>query len=349
MSTSLPAIIRSLGLKQKLALGLIALLVILIPFIVRDTYWQHEIILVLWFGYVSACWNIISGYTRQISLCHASFIGIGAYSSVILFRDFGITPWIGMFAGALVAVLLSLLIGYPTLRLVGIYFVLGSFGILEAIKTLFNNMDKVGPITIGGVDGLSVPLRGHAPAVFQFLDKAYYYFIILLMLVAVMYFTYWMQRSKWGFYLRAIKGDEEAAHSLGINVTKYKVMTFAISAAFAALGGSFYAQFVLFIEPARILNWPLTFEMLLMAMIGGRGTLWGPLLGAIIMVPIHETIRTSFGGGIFAGLHLLIYGILIIIIVFFMPQGVLGLIQEGYRNLRIKLQKSSSAAVEQEA
>ena len=168
---------RSLTWSKNIAIGLGGAITILLPSIVRDLYWQQEIILVLWFAYVAACWNIISGYTRQVSLCHASFVGIGAYTSVILFREFSITPWIGMFAGAFVAVLLSLLIGFPTLRLVGIYFVLGSFGILEAIKTLFNNLDKLGSITIGGVDGLSVPLKGHDPAVFQFMGKAYYYYI----------------------------------------------------------------------------------------------------------------------------------------------------------------------------
>jgi len=348
MSTSLPAITRFLGSKQKLAVGLGVLLAIILPLIVRDTYWQHEIILVLWFAYVAACWNIISGYTRQVSLCHASFVGLGAYTSVILFNDFGITPWIGMFAGVVVAVLVSLVVGYPTLRLSGTYFVMGSFGVLVTIKTLFDNMDIVGPITIGGVDGLSVPLRGQDPAVFQFMDKEPYYYIILLMLAAVMYFTYWMQRSKWGFYLRAIRGDVDASHSLGINVHKYKVMTFAISAAFAALGGSFYAQFVLFIEPARILNWPLAFEMLLITMVGGRGTLWGPLLGSIILTPIAEIVRTTFGGGIFAGVHLLIWGILVILIVFFMPKGALGLIQAGYRRLQTRLQVGSATSAEQE-
>ena len=303
------------------------------PLIVRDMYWLHEVILMLWFGYVTACWNLTSGYTRQVSLCHASFIGIGAYTSVILFSDFCITPWIGMFAGAVAAAALGLLIGYPTLRLAGIYFVLGTFGILEAIKILFYNIDTIGPITIGGVDGISVPLRRHAPAVFQFMDKAYYYYIILLMLAGVMYFTHRMERSKWGYCLRAINGDEDAARSLGINVTKYKLTTFVLSAALAAIGGSFYAQFVLLIAPNRLLNWPLTFEMLVMAMIGGRGTVWGPLLGAAILAPIHELIRTTFGGGNFAGLHLIIYGLLLIVIIFYMPKGLVGLIRKGYIRL----------------
>ena len=334
MSTSLKWVVRFAERHPKWIMGTGGALLIALPLIIRDMYWLHEIVLILWFGYIAACWNLISGYTRQVSLCHASFIGIGAYTSVVLFADFGITPWLGMFAGAFVAVLLSLLIGYPTLRLVGIYFVLGTFGILEAIKILFYNIDTLGPITIGGVDGISVPLRRHDPAVFQFMDKAYYYYIILFMLAGAMYLTYRMENSKWGYYLRAINGDEDAARSLGINVTKYKLQTFVLSAALAAIGGSFYAQFVLLIAPNRLLNWPLTFEMLVMAMVGGRGTVWGPILGAVLLVPVHEIIRTTFGGGNFAGLHLLFYGVLLILIVLFMPKGLAGIIRGGYLRLQ---------------
>jgi len=337
------------SLNQKtIALLVLVVLAIALPFIIRDVYLQHVIVMVLWFGYISACWNIISGYTRQVSLAHAVFVGIGAYTSVILFNEIGLTPWIGMFAGAVVAVLVSLLIGYPTLRLSGIYFVMATFGLVEIFRVLFSNIVEVGPVFVGGLDGLSVHLRGNDPAVFQFLGKEYYYYVILVMLAAIMYFTHWMDRSRWGSYLMAIKGDQEAAHSLGIDVTRYKVMTFAISAAFAALGGSFYAQFVLFIEPGRVFGWPLSFEMMLITMIGGRGTLWGPILGAIILTPIQEIIRTSIGGGAFAGLHLLIWGILIILIVFFMPKGVMGLLVAGYRRLRASLSRGSTTHIEQE-
>jgi len=333
--------------KQKqAALLIVVLLSIALPFIIRDVYLQHVIVMVLWYGYIGACWNIISGYTRQVSLAHAVFVGVGAYTSVILFNELGLTPWIGMFAGALIAVVVSLVIGYPTLRLLGIYFVMATFGLLEIFRVLFSNIVEVGPVFVGGVDGISVHLLGQNPAAFQFLGKESYYYIILVMLVGVMYFTYWMERSKWGFYLMAIKGEEDAAHSLGINVTNYKVMTFAISAAFAALGGSFYAQFVLFIEPNRMFGWPLSFEMLLITMIGGRGTLWGPLLGSIILTPIGEVVRTTIGGGAFAGLHLLIWGILIILIVFFMPKGVVGLIKAGYQRLRLNLANSSTTGLE---
>ncbi|MFH0768761.1 MAG: branched-chain amino acid ABC transporter permease [Chloroflexota bacterium] len=349
MSKSGPDRVQSVFSRPKLALVLGAALILVLPLLVRDAYIQHMIIEVLWFGYIAACWNIISGYTRQVSLGHAVFVGVGAYTSVILYREAGISPWIGMLAGALVAALVSLLIGYPTLKLVGIYFVMATFGLVEIFRVLFSNIVDLGPINVGGVDGLTLPQRGNDLLAFQFLGKEYYYYIIVLMMAVIMYFTHWMEHSRLGFYLRAIKGDEDAAHSLGINVTRYKVMTFAISAAFAAVGGSFFAQFTLFIEPGRIFGWPLSFEMLLITMIGGRGTLWGPLLGTIILTPIQEIVRTTVGGGAFAGLHLLIWGILIIVIVFFMPKGISGLIQIGYRRLKSRLLSSAAAGVREEA
>ncbi|NYT84451.1 branched-chain amino acid ABC transporter permease [Pollutimonas harenae] len=307
-----------------LVLGVIG---VLLPFIVRDEYIIHSMIMVLYFAYLACSWNLLCGYVGQISFGHSVFCGVGGYVSVLLLTGLGMSPWLGMLVGGVGAAILAVIIGYPTMRLRGPYFALTTIAVAEAIRIWVENTGELFGMEIKGAEGLSVPLVGNSWALFQFESKVPYYYIILIMLAAVMLVTWLMERSRLGSCLKAIRGDRDAAESLGINPTRYTLIAYAISAFMTALGGSYYAQFVRFINPERIFGIELSIDMALMSIIGGQGTVLGPLLGALFLTPISELTRTYLGGQ-FIGLHLAIYGLVLILAVLYLPKGILHPLQQ---------------------
>lgn len=304
----------------------------LVPMVVRDEYVIHSIIMVLYFGYLACSWNLLCGYVGQISFGHSVFCGVGGYVSVLLLTGLGISPWLGMLLGGVLAAVLAVIIGYPTMRLRGPYFALTTIAVAEAIRIWVENTGELFGIQIRGAEGLSVPLVGNSWALFQFDSKVPYYYIILGMLAAVMLVTWLIERSRLGACLKAIRGDRDAAESLGINPTRYTLIAYAISAFMTALGGSYYAQFVRFINPERIFGIELSIDMALMSIIGGQGTIFGPLLGALFLSPIAELTRTYLGGQ-FIGLHLAIYGLVLILAVLYLPKGILHPLSVGLSRL----------------
>jgi branched-chain amino acid transport system permease protein len=246
----------------------------------------------------------------------------------------GLSPWLGMLIGGLLAAFLAVLIGFPTMRLRGPYFALTTIAVAEMVRIWVENTDRVMGIHLKGAEGLSVPLVGNSWVLFQFDSKVPYYYIILAMLVLVMSITAVMERSRLGACLKAIRGDRDAAESLGINPTRYTLAAYAISAFMTALGGSFYAQFIRFINPERNMGVELSIDMALMSIIGGQGTVFGPLIGAAFLAPVAELSRTMLGGQL-PGLHLVIYGVVLIFAVIYLPKGLLDPIQKiGRRLLR---------------
>lgn len=302
----------------------LALLIIgaALPFVVQDEYIIHSMIMVLYFAYLACSWNLLCGYVGQISFGHSVFCGVGGYISVLLLTNANISPWLGMLVGGVAAAILAVLIGYPTMRLRGPYFALTTIAVAEAVRIWVENTGELFGIQIKGAEGLSVPLVGNSWALFQFDSKVPYYYIILGLLALVMLITWLMERSRLGACLKAIRGDRDAAESLGINPTRYTLIAYAISAFMTALGGSYYAQFVRFINPERIFGIELSIDMALMSIIGGQGTVLGPLLGALFLTPISELTRTYLGGQ-FIGLHLAIYGLVLILAVLYLPKGIL--------------------------
>lgn len=295
---------------------------ILLPFVVRDEYIIHSVIMVLYFAYLACSWNLLCGYVGQISFGHSVFCGVGGYVSVLLLTNVGMSPWLGMLVGASAAAVLAVLIGFPTMRLRGPYFALTTIAVAEAVRIWVENTGELFGLRIRGAEGLSVPLVGNNWALFQFESKVPYYYIILGMLALVMLITWLMERSRLGACLKAIRGDRDAAESLGINPTRYTLIAYAVGAFMTALGGSYYAQFVRFINPERIFGIELSIDMALMSIIGGQGTVLGPLLGALFLTPIAELTRTYLGGQ-FIGLHLVIYGLILIVAVLYLPKGIL--------------------------
>jgi branched-chain amino acid transport system permease protein len=266
------------------------------------------------------------GYVGQVSFGHSVFSGVGGYCSVLLLTGMGMSPWLGMLVGGVAAAALAVVIGFPTMRLRGPYFALTTIAVAEIVRIWFENTDQVFGIVLKGAEGLSVPLIGTNWMLFQFESKVPYYYIILAMLIVVMTITWAMERSRLGVCLKAIRGDRDAAESLGINPTRYTLAAYALSAFMTALGGSFYAQFIRFINPERNMGTELSIDMALMSIIGGQGTVFGPLIGAAFLAPVAEISRTYLGGQLI-GLHLVLYGLVLIIAVLYLPKGLLDPLQ----------------------
>ena len=309
------------------ALGAALLLVaLLLPLATRailgdDTYWLQVLIWVMFFAYLSAAWNLIGGFAGQYSIGHAGLVGIGAYTSSILAIQAGLTPWLGMLVGGVLAALVGGVIGYPCFRLRGTFFSLVTIAFAEMLRVGLELTDRLGPIEINGVRGLLLPVLGDRPGMFQFTSKRPYYYAMLGLLLAVLAAGWAVKRSRLGYYLAAIRDDEDAVAALGINPARVKLAAMMLSSFFAALGGTFYAQLVGFITPTRTMSLDFSVQMVIMAVLGGIGTVLGPLWGAMVLVPIAELTR-AFWGGSLQGVHLIVYGVLLVLVILYWPQGI---------------------------
>jgi branched-chain amino acid transport system permease protein len=306
----------------KRAGGLLLLAAVLVfPAVVTLPFPRDVMIRVFLYAMLASAWNILAGYCGQISLGHAVFFAAGAYTSSMLVKTYDVTPWLGMVAGALIAVLLSQVIGYPVFRLRGHYFAIATIAVAEIFHVLMVNWDWV-----GAARGIYLPIkRPDSLLNLQFHQaKAWYYYIALGLLLLTLAVTRWIERSRSGYYFRAVREDQDAAASLGVAVATEKRRAIAVSAALTALGGSFYAQYVLFIDPESVLALSLSILICLVAVLGGVGTLWGPVVGAAVLVPLNEATRIWLGGTGKA-LDLVIYGALIVLISVLQPAGLVGL------------------------
>ncbi len=292
----------------------------LTPLFVKDVVVQNILILTLMYAGLSQSWNILSGYCGQISLGHALYFGLGAYTTELLFTKFGVLPWFGMLAGGVVSALIAMGLGYPFFRLRGHYFVIATIVIAEIGLLLFHNWEWA-----GAAMGITIPIRGDSWLKFQFLRTKLPYFYFALALCCLAWFvTWWLEDSKWGFWWRAVKDNPDAAESLGVDVFNSKMGAAAVSAFLVAVGGSFYAQFVSYIDPESVMGFQFSLLMALPAVLGGIGTLWGPVLGAAILIPLTELTRFKFGGS-GRGVDLIVYGTLIVLISLALPRGLLSL------------------------
>ncbi len=303
--------IRRLVVSFAVAVGLIVL-----PFVVSSA-WQNLLITTFYYAFLGQAWNILGGYAGQLSLGHAAFFAIGAYTSAVLATHLGISPWLGMFAGAALAALLSLGVGYLGFRfgLRGYYFILLTLAAAEICRLVALHL----PI-LGGYTGLFINFTPNAWQ-FQFQGKRPYYFIALAFLAVATAITWMVERSKLGTYLVAIREDEDASEALGVNTFRYKMLAFALSAALTALGGTFYAYFEYYLQPNTVLNINHSVDIMIRPIVGGSGTVLGPILGSFLLELLGEFSRTYFAGSV-AGLNVVIYGLLLILVVLFLPHGV---------------------------
>jgi branched-chain amino acid transport system permease protein len=331
--------------KKKIGLTVILLAIALIvPLFVTKPYYLHVITMCLLWAFLASSWNIFCGFAGQLSLGHGIFTAIGAYVTVILFNEFGISPWIGMFAGGAAAVILSTIIGYPTFKLRGAYYALATVAIVSGAVVLLENTMSIGPLHVGGAEGLIVKLMGNAPAHFQFMSKVPYYYIALTMVVIIVVFSFWLKNSRLGFYLSALKEDEDAAAALGINVRNAKLTAAAYSAFFTAIGGVFYAMLIRYLEPLAICGPLMSNEMVFLAVVGGSGTVLGPVIGGISLHAVSEIIQFYFSD-LAQGFHLFVYGLIVVFVIMFKPLGIIEVVQKYYnRFLGISNQKEDESS-----
>lgn len=305
---------------------------IFLPVIVNKPYYVHVLTMCLLWAYLACAWNIIGGFAGQLSLGHGVYTAMGAYVTVILFNEFGLSPWLGMFVGGAAAVLVSLIIGFPTFGLRGAYYALSTVAISEGVVVLIENTMEIGGLRVGGAEGLIVRLVGDAPWHFQFMSKVPYYYIALIMLLMIIAVSKWITNSRLGYYLVALREDEDGAKALGINVRKTKLIAGALSAFLAALGGVFYAQLIRYLEPQAIAGAAMSQQMVFLAIVGGAGTVMGPVIGGIALALLSEIIRYYLGGQVM-GLHLLIYGIIVVLIIMYRPSGIIEILEKYYNRL----------------
>jgi len=315
------------------------LLFLIIPLLLHDPYYLHIFILVFLFAYLGTAWSLV-GMAGQLSLGHAAFLGIGGYTSTLLFMEWGVTPWLGMWMGAILSAIVGILIGYPTFRLRGPYFALTTIAFAEILRIYVENTE-VGPfgIPLRAGMGLLMPLKGNAPALFQFDSKEPYYYLSFLMMCMAVGLSFLINRTRFGFYLAAIRADQDAAESLGINSTRFKLLAMTVSCLLAALGGTFYAQYFRYINPERAMGLGISIEIALVGIVGGWQTVLGPTIGSILLSPLSELVR-AYLGGTYAGLHLIFYGLVLMAVVLFLPNGIFGPLQRAIRRLEAKIRKS---------
>ncbi len=276
----------------------------------------------------ASAWNIVGGYAGQVSVGHAVFFGIGAYSAVTAYVHAGLPPILGAPVGMALSVAVAALIGVPTLRLSGHYFSMATIAVGELVRVLSSTFDF-----LGGAQGLGGPAMPRTVFDLSFVSATPYYYIFLSVLVALLGLTWWMERSRMGFYLRAIKDSERAARSLGVSAGRYKLYAYMLSAAFTSLAGTLYLTIYGFVDPESGFGILISVKMVVMAALGGAGQLLGPVIGALILVPLEE-LSNSYLGGKGAGLTFLVYGAIIVIIARFLPSGLLSLLDKLPRKRR---------------
>jgi len=319
-------------MKRVYLLLLIGLIVLLVLPRFLSSYALGVFILIFFYAYLGQSWNILTGYTGMISLGHSLFVGVGAYTTFYLTMAFGLTPWIGMWIGGICAGVIGLIIGYFGFRfgLRGVYFVLLTIAFAEIGRLIILHL-KV----FGSFQGLFIT-PSFSFSNFQFKGNIPYYYIGLGYVIFSLVVVRLLERSKIGRYMVALREDEDAAESLGVNVFKYKMIAIFISAFMISLGGVFYANYLYYLHPGTMMSMAFSIEIVLRPIIGGLGTALGPIIGSFLITPLAELSRSYFAKAGYEGLHLVIYGFLLVAVVLFFPRGVISYVRKGLWPVLVK-------------
>src|SRR5690242_6653399 len=300
-----------------------------VPWFIRNNYQLQVLFRITLFAALGLAWNLVGGYAGQLSLGHVAFFGIGAYGLAI-FTDLGVPVWISAVLAAIVSTAVAALIGAIAFRLRGPYFTLATIAFAEVLRLGAANLE----IT-GGAIGLSTPSLFTGESFW----KLFYLSSIVLAVLSFLA-NYWTSRSRFGYYLMAIREDEDTASAVGIDTANYKLRSLLISAFLTALAGAFYGSAFQFIVPDSVLTIDISVQIAIIAMLGGAGTLFGPIVGALLLVSASELFKNEFGER-----HLLIYGTLIVLVVLFLPEGIVGSLQQHVRRRRKPPASSAASAL----
>jgi len=302
--------------KQNFYWVLLGIFFLIFPFLVRSDYYQHLMIITLMWVVIGSSWNLLAGYTGQVSFGHAIFFGVGAYTAGIFVTKLEISAWWGMMFGGITAMLIALFVGWVCFRLRGPYFALATLAGGEIFRLLAVNWED---LTDGMVGILIIQ---------SFRSKVPYYYIALGLAALCVWVIHIIMKSKWGYYFVSIREDQDAAASMGINTTLYKNISLLVSAFFTGMAGAFYMNYMGFIDPDVVFSLHyISIMAILVGIVGGVATIWGPAVGAFIMVGLQETFRSSFFGlapkWVSQG-HALVFGLLVIFVILFLANGVVG-------------------------
>jgi branched-chain amino acid transport system permease protein len=300
----------------KVALIVLGVLSLLFPLVIRSDYYQHLVIIALMWVIIGASWNLLAGYTGQVSFGHAIFFGTGAYTAGILVTKLHVSAWWGMLFGGPVAMLIALVVGWICFRLRGPYFALATLAGSEIFRLVATNWES---LTDGMVGILIIQ---------SFRSKLPYYYIVLALAAACLYMIHLITKSKWGYYFVSIREDQDAAESLGINTALYKNISLLVSAFFTGTAGAFYMNYMAFIDPNVVFSLHyISIMAILVGIVGGVATLMGPAVGAFIMVGVQETFRSSIfdlAPKWVSESHALVFGLIVIFVILFLANGVVG-------------------------
>jgi branched-chain amino acid transport system permease protein len=304
-------------MKRAVPVAAIALL-FLLPLVVTNPFLLHLGITVLMWTMLGVSWNLLGGYAGQVSFGHAAFFGIGAYTTMILYLKLGLAPWFGLVLGGAVGALASLPIGYLCFRLRGPYFSLATLAVAEIVRLVALNWEGLtnGPV---GLLITTLPAVDWFGASLDWERKEPFFYIIATLAVTSMLAAHGLARGRLGAYLVAIRENEDATESIGIDTTRTKVATLAASAFFTAVAGGFYGLYFRYVDPDAVFPIALSIEMVFIAVVGGLGTVVGPVVGAVFLTTIAELFRERFEVG-----HLIFYGLFIMIVIRFLPEGIWG-------------------------
>ncbi len=309
-------------------IGMAILLLGVFPLLIRNDFYLDGLILIFIWGAFAGAWNILAGYAGMMSLGHNAFFGIGAYTSTLLLLHFGLTPWIGMIIGGLLALCVGLILGVVCFRLRSHYFALATLAFGEVGSILAVNWRSV----TGGSEGLALPIQP-SMYLFSFSSKLPYVYIGLFFFLVVIAVSFAIEHSRLGYYLTASRENEDAARALGVRTGQVRLIAMALSSFLSAIIGTFYAQYVVFIDPTSVMRIQISVQVALFAIVGGIGTALGPAIGAVIFVPITILLRAKMGTSL-PGLHVIIYGIILVLVLLYMPQGISAKLKERIPILR---------------
>jgi branched-chain amino acid transport system permease protein len=313
--------------------GIIAILLLVFPLFPHSAFAMATMIQFLMFSVYGMGWNTIGGYGGQVDLGKAQYVGIGAYTTAVMLIRWDIPFWFSMPVGVCFAMAWSFIIGYPLFRLKGHYFAIATIATSLVLMDLFSVWDFV-----GAAQGLEIsPIKYHFPDFWRLIFKndIYYYYVILGFFFAGILYVNSFRKSRLGFQLRSIRDNEDMAGSLGINVHWAKIKTYAIATAFVSVVGSFHACYIKNIEPQDTMGLDLSILIALMAMLGGAGSLWGPIIGAAVLIPLKSYLKAWLGGAAgLAGIDLVIYAVIIMLVSALEPRGIWGIVEKVRRRRR---------------
>jgi len=295
-------------------------LCLMVPLVVRQDYQLNVLFRITLFAALGLAWNLVGGYAGQLSLGHAAFFGIGAYGLVLFNEKLGLPIWLAFVLGVVAAVAAALLIGRVAFRLRGPYFALSTIAFAEVLRISAKNLTSI----TGGDVGVQ------APALFDSHPSQWFYVSSVLLTALAFTVTALIVRSRFGYWLQAIREDEDTAMACGIDAAGTKLRVLAISAALTAIGGGLYASQFFFIVPDQVVGLEISNEIAILAMLGGAGTLTGPLVGAVLLETATELFKSWFQEA-----HLLIYGVLIVLVVLFLPEGIVGTVTRVWRRRKV--------------